>query len=110
MTATVFFAFAVFVAVLFVRALSEQEVRSGLFTYFAMCVATSIGLWRVRRWGRSLAIIVSIGNIGLATLTLLAVLMSGRGPLVGPAVLLVASLALSYALFRPAFTLPDDGT
>jgi uncharacterized membrane protein (DUF2068 family) len=104
----VFAAGAVFVAVLFVRALGEQEIRSGLFTYGALCVATAIGLWRMRRWGRNLALIVTMGNLGLGTLTLLSVLMSRRGPVVGPIVLLVVSLALSYWLSRPAFNLPPD--
>lgn len=106
--AVLFGAGAVFVAVLFVRALGEREIRSGLFTYAAMCLATAIGLWRVRRWGRNLALIVTMGNLGLGTLTLLAVVMSRSGPVVGPLVLLVVSLAVSYWLSRPDFNLPYD--
>lgn len=100
---------ALFVSVLFVRALLERnEIRSGLFTYAVMCIATAIGLWRVRRWGRNLALIVTMGNIGLGALTLFAVLLSRRGPLFGPVVLLVVSLGLSYWLSRPVFNLPSE--
>jgi uncharacterized membrane protein (DUF2068 family) len=99
---------AVFIGVLFIRALFEREIRSGLFTYAAMCVATAIGLWRVRRWGRNLALIVTMGNLGLAVMTLLAVIMAREGPVVGPTILLAISLALSYWLSRPAFNLPYE--
>jgi uncharacterized membrane protein (DUF2068 family) len=107
-TAAIFGALGIFMAVLFVRAITEREIRSGVFTYGAMCVATALGLWRIKRWGRNLAIIVVMGNIGLGTLTLLAVLMSRRGPVIGPVVLLVVSLAMSYWLSRPAFDLSDE--
>lgn len=106
--AGVFAVTAVFVGVLFVRALTEREIRSGLFTYGAMCVATAIGLWRMRRWGRNLALIIAMGNIGLGTLALLSVMLARRGPVVGPVVLLVISLAMSYWLSRPAFDVPED--
>lgn len=97
-----------FVAVLFVRALGQNTIRSGLFTYAAMCLATAIGLWRVRRWGRNLALIVTMGNLGLGTLALAAVLMSRRGDVATPLVLLLVSLAVSYWLSRPVFGLPDE--
>lgn len=93
---------------LFVRALGEREIRSGLFTYGAMCIATAIGLWRCRRWGRNLALIVTMGNLGLGTLALLSVLMSRRGPVIGPVFLLVLSLVMSYWLSRPVFNLPSE--
>jgi hypothetical protein len=99
----VFAAGAIFCAVLFVRALGEREIRSGLFTYIVACVAAAIGLWRRRRWGRNVALILGMGNIGLGTLTLLSVIMSRRGPVVGPVVLLVVSLLLTYWLSRPTF-------
>ena len=105
--AAIFGALGLFMAVLFVRSLTESEIRSGVFTYGAMCVATAIGLWRAKRWGRNLAIIVTMGNIGLGALTLLAVLMSRRGPVIGPVVLLVVSLAMSYWLSRPTFNIDD---
>jgi uncharacterized membrane protein (DUF2068 family) len=98
----------VFTSVLFVRALFEREIRSGLFTYAALCFATAVGLWRVKRWGRNLALILTMGNLGLGVLTLLAVLLSRRGPVVGPTVLIVISLAMSFWLSRPAFELPYD--
>ena len=104
----VFIAVGLFVSVLFVRALGEREIRTGLFTYGALCVASAVGLWRVRRWGRSLALVMAIGNAGLGTLALLAVLISQRGSYAGPALLLVVAVTIAYLLSRPAFTLPED--
>jgi uncharacterized membrane protein (DUF2068 family) len=103
-----FAAVTIFVAVLFVRALGEREIRTGLFTYAALCAATAIGLWRVRRWGRSLALLMALGNAGLGTMSLLAVLIARRGPLLGPGTLLVASVGVAYLLSRSAFALPVD--
>lgn len=106
--AALFAAVAGFVGVLFVRALGEREIRTGLLTYGVLCAAAAVGLWRVRRWGRSLAIVMAMGNAGLGTLSLLAVLIARRGPYLGPAILLAASLVLAYVLSRPVFTLPED--
>jgi hypothetical protein len=100
---TVFAAGAVLCTVLFVRALGQREIHSGLFTYGVACVAAAIGLWRGRRWGRNLGLIMAMGNLGLGTLALLSVILSRRGPVVGPIVLLVVSLVVSYWLSRPWF-------
>ena len=71
-----FAAVTVFILVLFVRALTEKEIRTGLFTFAVFTAVTAIGMWRIKRWGRSLALVVAIGNVGLGALALLAVLMS----------------------------------
>ncbi len=103
-----FAAVTVFILVLFVRALTEKEIRTGLFTFAIFTAATAIGMWRIRRWGRSLALVVAIGNVGLGALALLAVVMSKEGDLLGPAILLGASLVLGFVLGRPIFTVEDD--
>ena len=103
-----FAAVTVFILVLFVRALTEKEIRTGLFTFAVFTAVTAIGMWRIKRWGRSLALVVAIGNVGLGALALLAVLMSREGDWIGPAILLVASLGLGYLLGRPIFNLDDD--
>ena len=106
--AVLFAAATVFVIVLFVRDLGEQKIRTGLLTYALFTGAAAVGMWLIKRWGRSIALVVAIGNTGLGGLALLAVLMSRRGEILGPAVLLGASLVLSYFLGRPIFTLDDD--
>lgn len=93
---------------LFVRALGENEIRSGLFTYALLTGAAAVGLWRVRRWGRSVALVIAMGNIGLGTLALMAVLLSQEGGIAGPAALLGSNLVLAYALSRDVFTLEDE--
>ena len=103
-----FGAVTVFILVLFVRALTQKEIRTGLLTFAIFTAATAIGMWRIRRWGRSLALVVAVGNVGLGALALLAVLMSKQGNVLGPAILLGASLVLGYALGRPIFTLEND--
>ena len=99
-----FAATTVFVTVLFVRAVvGEQEIRSGLATYGALTGAAAVGMWRGRRWGRNVGLLIALGNIGLGTLATLAVILSRRGDVIGPAVLLVTSLAFAYVLTRPSF-------
>lgn len=106
--AVVFAAVTVFTGGLFVRALTEREIRTGLLTYALLTGAAAVGLWRVRRWGRNVALIVAMGNIGLGTLALMAVLFSRRGSPVGPALLLVTSLVMGFALGRPSFDLEQE--
>ncbi len=97
-----------FAAGLFVYQLvDKEEIRSGLFTYAVFTGAATVGLWRVRRWGRNVALVIAIGNMGLGTLALLAVLLSREGSWPGPAVLLVVSLVAAYLLGRPVFDLQD---
>jgi len=98
----------VFVAVLFARSLGEREIRSGLFTYGLLTGAAAVGLWRRSRWGRSLALVIALGNVGLGALALLAVIISRRGDVLGPSVLLAVSLALAYALSRRVFNFPHE--
>src|SRR5439155_1832339 len=95
--AGLFAATTVFVLVLFVRALDlHHDIRTGLFTYAIFTGAATIGLWRVQRWGRSVALVIALGNAGLGALATLSWLVSRRGQLVGPLVLLVTSSLLAY--------------
>lgn len=94
--------------VLFLSALSAGEVRSGLFTYAIFCFAAAWGLWRVKRWGRSVALVLAMGNIGLGGLVLVSVLISNEGDAVIPSVLLGSNVVLGYVLSRPIFDLPAD--
>jgi uncharacterized membrane protein (DUF2068 family) len=103
-----FAAGTVFVAALFVRSLGEREIRSGLLTYGLLTGAAAVGLWRRRRWGRSVALVIALGNIGLGTLALLAVILSRKGDVFGPGVLLVVSIVLAYGLSRRVFNFPDE--
>lgn len=98
----------VFVGFLFARALTEREIRSGLLTYGLITGAATVGLWLRHRWGRSVALVFALGNAGLGTLSLLSVMLARRGPLIGPAILLAASVVLAWALSRPVFSLPDE--
>ncbi len=98
----------VFIGVLFVRALGEHEIRSGLAMYGTFTGAAAFGLWRRQRWGRSLALVIAMGNIGLGGLSLLSVIMSRRGPVAAPAILLGASLVLGYVVSRPVFSFDDE--
>lgn len=71
---------------------------------FGVC---AVGLWLVRTWGRSIALVIAIGHGGLATLGVISVMVEG-GPVVGPALLLAASVGIAYGLSRPVFTLPEE--
>jgi hypothetical protein len=108
--ASIFAATAAFCAVLFVRGLLRDEIRSGTFTYGLACAAVAWGLWRLVRWGRSFALIIVVGNVGLGALQLVTVLVTRRGNVVAPVVVLIVSLVLGYLLGRPAFDLPQDET
>lgn len=102
-------AITVFVGVLFVRHLvADQQIRSGLATYGLFTGAAAVGLWRQRSWGRGLALVIVMGNAGLGTLALLAVIVSRRGPWLGPALLLAGSVVLGYVVSRPVFNSTDD--
>lgn len=101
--AALFGATTVFVVVLFVRALGEQEIRSGLATYGALTAAAAVGMWRGRRWGRNIGLLIALGNIGLGTVATLAVIVSRDGDATGPLVLLVTNLVLAFVLTRPPF-------
>jgi hypothetical protein len=103
-----FGAATVFIVVLFVRALGEREIRSGLATVAILTGAAAVGLWRRYRWGRNLALVIAISNAGLGTLALLSVIIAREGPVVAPALLLAASVVLAYGLSRPVFNLPDE--
>jgi hypothetical protein len=106
--AVLFAGVTVFIAVLFVRALGEREFRSGLMTYGIITAVASVGLWRQRRWGRSLALLFALANAGLGALALISVILARRGPLLGPVILLVASVAFGYVLSRPIFAVDDE--
>jgi hypothetical protein len=104
-----FAAVTCFVMTLFVlRLVGEHEIRSGLLTYGLFTGAAAVGLWLERRWGHALGLVVALGNAGLGTLALLAVIISREGPVLGPALLLVGSIVLSYLLSRPVYSFPQD--
>lgn len=102
--AVLFAGVTVFVGVLFVRALGDREFRSGLLTYGIITAVASVGLWRRRGWGRSIALIFAVANAGLGALALLSVILAREGSFVGPVILLTASIAFGYALSRPVFS------
>lgn len=102
--AVLFAGVTVFVGVLFVRALGEREFRSGLLTYGIITAVATVGLWRRRGWGRSIALIFAVANTGLGALALLSVILAREGSFVGPVILLTASIAFGYALSRPIFS------
>lgn len=85
---------------------APEEPERDAFTL--LTGAATVGLWRRRRWGRSLALVIALGNIGLGTLALLAVILSRTGDMIGPSVLLVVSLILAYVLSRRVFNFPDE--
>ncbi|HYZ94043.1 MAG TPA: hypothetical protein VFA34_16845 [Actinomycetota bacterium] len=106
--AVLFAGTTIFVTVLFVRALGDNEIRTGLATYGLFTGAAAVGLWLRRRWGRGLALVIAMGNMGLGTLALLSVIMLRRGNAAGPAILLASSVLLGYLLSRRIFSLPDE--
>jgi hypothetical protein len=103
-----FAAITVFIAVLFARGLGRGEIRSGLFTFGLVTGIATFGLWRRRRWARGVALVIALGNAGLGTLSLLSVIIVRDGPLLGPALLLVGSVALGIALSLRVFNFPDE--
>jgi uncharacterized membrane protein (DUF2068 family) len=107
--AVLFAATTIFITVLFIRALVvHNEIRSGLLTYGLFTGAATVGLWMRRRWGRGLALLIAMGNMGLGTLALLSVILLRQGSATGPAILLVSSIVLGYVLSRSFFSLPDE--
>jgi hypothetical protein len=99
---------ALFVFGVFARALGDGEIRSGVFTYGLICAAAAFGLWRMRRWGRALALIVIVGNVGIGTLGLASWLFGGQDTLAVSLVLLGIGGLLGYAISRPTFNLPHE--
>jgi uncharacterized membrane protein (DUF2068 family) len=96
-----FAAATVFFAGLFVYLLLEkQEIRTGVATYGLLTAIAALGLWRLRSWGRSLALLITLMSAGLGTLTLLSVLFAREGSVIVPAIVLVASVAASYWISR----------
>lgn len=106
--AALYAAATVLIAVVFARALGEHNIRSGLATYGLFTACAAVGLWKRRRWGRNLALVIVMGNIGLGGLSILSTIMSRGGPVVAPAILLGASLIVGYALSRPIFSFDDE--
>lgn len=106
--AAVFAVVAAYAAALFVSRLGEEEIRSGVLLIAFFAATAAVGLWRLRRWGRSLALLVALANAGLGALALLAAILDQRSATVGPALFFAANAGLAYALTRRLFGLPDD--
>ena len=84
-----FTAATVFFVALFVYELvAKDEIRTGVATYALLTGAGSVGLWRMRTWGRSLALLVTLATAGLGTLTLLSVIISRDGSPIVPSIVL----------------------
>lgn len=97
-----------FLGAIFAGALAARTFRSGvafLIPILALCAA---GLWMVRSWGRSIALIIAVGLAGLGALSLIAALVAPGASPVGPAILCAVSVAVAYLLSRPVFTLPSE--
>ncbi|HVL82034.1 MAG TPA: hypothetical protein VM840_10645 [Actinomycetota bacterium] len=88
--------------------LRDGRVEVGALMLAPVYVACAAGLWAVRRWGRTLALVVSLTNLALATLTVLSAILAGAVPTGGLA-FAALNLAIAYALTRPAFALPGEG-
>ncbi len=106
--AVVFALITVYPLVLFVRGLTEQQVRTGALLYASVTGTITVGLRFYKGWARVLALLFALTNAGLATLALLAVMLDGRGSPVGPAVALMINVGLAWAFTRPVFTLPHE--
>lgn len=81
----------------------RHEIRTALAFLALITGAAAVGLLRVRSWGRGIALFVALGYSGLATVALLAAIVSGRGGKIVPAVMLIASMVVGYLLGRPTF-------
>lgn len=94
-------------AVLAMREVLEGQVVIGWFTLAPLFGACAVGLWLMRPWGRTMALILALGNTGIATLGFLAAVL-GRSNVIGPALFLAFNAAIAFALSRPAFSLPSE--
>lgn len=102
-----FVAVTLFLMAMFVAGLVERTFRASLPVYIVLMGTSAVGLWRVRSWGRSIGLIVAIGNAGIGALALVASMVSGEFHL-GSALLLAASMGVAYGLSTQPFTLPTD--
>ncbi len=105
--ALVFAVPALMLAASAVMGLTRGRVVVVAFALAPVFAACAVGLWLMRAWGRSLALIVALGNCGVATLSLLAAILE-QGRSVGPALFLALNAAVAYALSRPWFALPQE--
>lgn len=102
-----FAAGTVFLGGIFVGALAVRTFRSGIAFLLPILALCAVGLWMVRPWGRSIALVIAVGLAGLGGLSLVAAIVA-EAPVVGPAVLCAVSVAVAYLLSRPVFTLPSE--
>jgi uncharacterized membrane protein (DUF2068 family) len=87
----------------------KHQVRTGLLMYGMFTGAAAYGLWRLRAWGRTMALVVALGNAGLGSLVLLSALVSHQGSKLVAGILLVTNVALGYVLGLPVFSFHEDG-
>lgn len=99
---------AVFLAGIFAGSLAARTFRSGVAFLVPILGFCAAGLWMVRSWGRSIALIIAVGLAGLGALSLVAALVAPGASPAGPAVLCAVSVAVAYLLSRPVFTLPSE--
>lgn len=102
-----FAAVTVFLVARFAAGLVEREFRTSLPVYIVLMGISAAGLWLVRSWGRSMALIVAVGNAGVGGLALLAAIVAGSFD-AGSAILFIASIAVAYTLTTAPFTLPRE--
>jgi uncharacterized membrane protein (DUF2068 family) len=86
----------------------KHQVRTGLLMYGLFTGAAAYGLWRMRSWGRAMALVVALGNAGLGSLVLLSALVSHQGSKLVAGVLLATNVALGYVLGLPVFSFHDE--
>lgn len=99
---------AVFLAGIFAGALTARTFRSGVAFLIPILGLCAAGLWMVRSWGRSIALVIAVGLAGLGALSLVAALVAPGASPVGPGILCALSVAVAYLLSRPLFTLPSE--
>lgn len=93
-----FLAGASYSLAVFGAGLGRRQIRSGVLLAGMLYGAAALGLWRRRRWGRSLGLLLALANAGVGVLSLLSVIVLGSGSPARPAALLVVNAALAGVL------------
>lgn len=99
--------YAIPAGVLVTLAFSERQALAGSLALAPLFAVCAVGLWRLRAWGRTLALLVAFGNAGVATLGLLGAILSST-PVLGPLLFLLLNGGIVFALSREWFSLPGE--